>query len=276
MWAGWLAPQPLTRAKARQAHRDKSETFPMRGRDNIRWAVTRKQWDVFVFSFLHPYCGKERLPRTKKFRKFNERLHFSPKVKKCQLLNLQTRYRKVIVGSDQVWNYNLTDSDNSFLLDFVNNNKKKASYAASFGVKELESNKKGYYKQALSEFEYISVREEQGKQIVEELVDNNVQVVVDPTLLVSKQEWEELANECKFKYKNFIFVYQLGVSSGLLQYAKKLGKKHNLKVIMAPCPLGMPISGISMPTIGPIEWLWLIKNATYVVTEVSLAYLGVL
>src|SRR5699024_4312237 len=88
-----------------------------------------------------------------------------------------------------IWNYKLSGSDSTYLLDFVSDDQKKMSYASSFGLEEIEESKKNMYIECLSKITKMSVREESGAEIIDELIGYKPTVVLDPCLLLSKDEW---------------------------------------------------------------------------------------
>lgn len=140
------------------------------------------------------------------------------------------KYDAVLVGSDQVWTplslygkyYNLL-----FVPDYV----KKISYASSFGVSVIPKFQKKETALYLSRINYLSVREDKAKEIVE-LLGSNAEVVVDPTLLFSKEDWKsEIVNtpfDCKKKY---IFCYFLGTNMDCRSVANKLARETRLKIV---------------------------------------------
>lgn len=87
-----------------------------------------------------------------------------------------------------MWNYPLTNFDTTYLLDFITDNNKKVSYAASFGVKTIDDKYKETYAKLLSEFSSISVRESTGVSIVRELINKDVPMVADPVILLTSDE----------------------------------------------------------------------------------------
>ncbi len=175
-------------------------------------------------------------------------------------------YDKIIVGSDQVWNYNLTGDDMFYFLDFKSDNLKKFAYAASFGLSEIDNDHRKRIAPLIEEFDAISVREKTGADLVNQMTGKDVPVVVDPTLLFDKSRWAEYANK-KFEHKGYIFVYTVFNSKPLWEFAYKLSEK-----------TGLPIRTISYSKFhrhkakysffaGPDEWLSHIMNAEYVVTN---------
>jgi hypothetical protein len=208
-----------------------------------------------------------RWPRRKKFENFRQEIPMSEKVLKNSIHLLNDRYDLFVTGSDQVWNYDLTDFDQTYFLDFVKDHEKKGSYAASIGFDKMENQDiRMEYKRLLADFSFISVREQSAKSMISDLCKKNVEVVLDPTLLIDAEEWEKIAVEPQIKYK-YIFVYQLVPSGYLCQILKKLKKETGLKVVFAPFSLGNNCKGRWEFAAGPKEWIGLIKNAEYVVTD---------
>ena len=152
----------------------------------------------------------------KNFQFFNKKylnLYHSRNIKK---ISIGADY--FVVGSDQVWNPQWYDSDDLkrevFLLTFTES-EKKVCFSPSFGVEKLPSEWKEYFKKYLSDIKNISVREEAGAKIVKELTGKDASVLIDPTLMLSKEEWLEIAEmpeniDCDDKY---ILTYFLGEKS---------------------------------------------------------------
>ena len=102
----------------------------------------------------------------------------------------------IISGSDQLWNPYHTDS---FLLlkDF---DSKKYSYASSLGVTKIPLEKKSLYKEALASFTAISVREDSAVQPLEEVYSGEIKKVLDPTFLLTKQQWMNFAQKSRLDF----------------------------------------------------------------------------
>lgn len=112
---------------------------------------------------------------------------------------------------------------------FVPDNVPKFSYAASFGVSEIPKGQQKLYKTFLSRLNYISVRENAGQKIVKELTGRDAQVVADPVMLLTREQWDE---EIKFKRmydQPYIFAYFLGKSEENREQAKSLPSLQVLK-----------------------------------------------
>lgn len=121
-------------------------------------------------------------------------------------------FRTVAVGSDQVWNYRYTYADSVFMLSFVPDNIRRISISSSFACNTLPINYRPKYKKFLSRFDAISVREQNGISIVnEELeLDCKAEIILDPTLLLTRNEWLSLIPRSRFvKKRKYILLYML-------------------------------------------------------------------
>lgn len=140
-------------------------------------------------------------------------------------------YSVVVVGSDQVWTP-MSLPNGYFNLLFVNNTVPKVAYASSFGVSEIPRFQKKATGVYLDRFYRIGVREQRGKEIVEHLSHQKATVVADPTLLLSKEEWEEEIADARPKESEpYIFCYFLGNNQNTRKAANELKKKTGLKII---------------------------------------------
>lgn len=192
------------------------------------------------------------------FKKFNDKYInsvFDYEIK----LNLNDRYDYFIVGSDQVWN---TDLKNEF-LQFADRNKRVA-YAASFGVSEIKPDKVELVKKGLEGIDYISVRERAGAKIVKNLTGKDVPVLVDPTLLLTVEEWEKVMERpVWYRDEKYILVYFLSkLPDKIRNDIKDLAEKYKLKVIDL-----MDWKNIDYYCSPPSEFLYLIKNCSLMYTD---------
>lgn len=178
----------------------------------------------------------------------------------------QKYYDAYIVGSDQVWNYNLTGSDMTYLLDFASEEKGKYSYAASFGLSELQKHKE-VYKNNLNKFDAISVREEAGKKIVDEISNKKAIITLDPTFLLTKQEWQKLIRSNKKRNKKYVVLYQMQESDILLKYAINFAKQRDCELINLNPFFKDIFKTKTYIQGGPDEWLEFIQNSEAVITN---------
>lgn len=138
-----------------------------------------------------------------------------------------------ICGSDQVWNPTITNGlDYAYFLQFVSEKTKRVSYAASCGNSK-NINNKNIFVEYLNKFDSISVRETELKDyILNNKIDKDVSVVLDPTLLLSKDNWESLIGKDRIIKQKYIFTYC--VNNGTELYydtINYLAKKYDLKVV---------------------------------------------
>lgn len=145
-----------------------------------------------------------------------------------------------LVGSDQMWNPFLISP--SYLLGFVSRKsvKKKVSYATSFGVDNIPRKYQNLYRRYLSRFNAISVREPRAAELVKELSDRDSVVVLDPTLLLTPQEWRAFANQSTIRKLHhipmkYVLCYFIGSSeNNYLDTAKRIANREGAKIVLLP------------------------------------------
>lgn len=168
--------------------------------------------------------------------------HFSITKKYADLRSLElydwTDYKIAIAGSDQIWSPKYLHGDKAFMLSFIPDNIKKVSIASSFGTNRLPNDLIPKYKKYLSRFSYLTTREPNGKRIINELleIENNVEEILDPTLLLDSKQWLELLKikDKVSKSNNYLLLYYLNYSFESAPYifdvVKYLSKKYRLKI----------------------------------------------
>lgn len=173
-------------------------------------------------------------------------------------------YDYYIIGSDQVWNPDFARSYNINFGLFANSKSKVISYAASFGVNKIPDECKEIYKQGLRNISNISVREEAGAQIVKDLIGKEPLVVVDPTMLLTAEEWRRIETKPKnIEGKKYILTYFLGKISGKRKkFLDKIAKQNNLEIINM-----LKIKEEETCIAGPSGFLGYIDNSSIVFTD---------
>lgn len=207
-----------------------------------------------------------RMLRKANFKKFKEHIRMTPELNLIDLHSIEDQYDAFIAGSDQVWNDSITNFDPSYYLDFVKSSEKKMSYAASFGFTSIPNNLESKYKELLNDFSVFNMREKSGVKNIELLLDRPANLVLDPTMLLTKEEWDKVASS-SIKKDKYILVYQTTVSSFLINTVKKLAQSTGYKVICIPFPLGGFLKSKLELTAGPKQWIGLIRDAEIVVTD---------
>ncbi len=149
-------------------------------------------------------------------------------------------YDVVVVGSDQVWTP-LSLPNKFFNLLFVDDFVRKVAYASSFGVSDIPKFQQKRTGMFLDRFSQIGVRELRAKEIVDSLSKQTAQVVADPTLLLTREEWEKellddispstLVNKKRAELGGYIFCYFLGTNTDARKAALELKNKTGLKII---------------------------------------------
>ncbi len=181
-----------------------------------------------------------------------------------------------LTGSDQVWNDACAKMDPVFFLDFPGiGEKKKYSYAASFGFPQIPEGKREIYQKCLTGYCAYCVREDAGARILKDLLGVESMVCCDPTLLLTRQQWDEIAS-AGTEDSPYILVYYVTRTEKLLAAAAQLAKEKNCKVIALPCNMDIDVlrgnrekayGFDARPDASPEEFLRLFRDATYVLTN---------
>lgn len=201
--------------------------------------------------------------RQKRFYEFTN--HYATIIEPITCSSHKQAYKKLskkgikyfITGSDQVWNPYYEANEYQF-LSFAPKTQ-RLSFAASMGVDHIPEKLKWHFKKNLNDMKYISVREECAARIVEDLTGRIADVTLDPTLLLEKAEWERMIEKPKINLeKEYICTYFLGkVPAAVESFAEEKGLKvYSLNSLEE-----------DLFTISPSEFLYIIKNAKYVLTD---------
>lgn len=204
-------------------------------------------FERFYETYLH--IGKERYSTTE------------------QLINNPPIYDGYVVGSDQTWNPFVANSPEAFFLPFVKNKIKKGSYGPSLAVKSLSPSKEIEYREKLSDFSFLSCREQDGAKLLSCITEKEVKCVLDPTLLITGAEWEKYCTP-DMQIEPYILVYFLGEKIEHRKVVEKIRKFTNWKVIALPAAY-LEMGNVNYEKIwgGPTEFLTLIKNAALICTD---------
>lgn len=215
-------------------------------------------------------------PRFVRYRKFLKS-SISAKVWKSveELMSVFNEpYDVIMSGSDQVWNPTcggLVDKINPcYYLAFADSNKyKKVAYASSLGSYRFSEDEIQIVKPWFLEYSHLSTREQAGKEHLESFLGKDVKVVLDPTLLLEKEDWLKVAKPVrKLKNKKFVLVYYIDEIEECVSYARKIADKHGWDVaMMTNTAKRFPGVDINIPFCGPAEFLWNFENAQYICTN---------
>lgn len=172
-----------------------------------------------------------------------------------------------ISGSDQIWNSDINGRiEKPYYLSFVSDDKKKISFASSFGKTELKSDEKKENRTLLERYKWLSTREESGVEIIKKL-GLEADAILDPTFWLSVDQWDKLSENVKIP-KHYILVYQLHQNEKMDQYVKILENKYGMPCLRIDLYYHYIVKAgrhIVCPTPGQV--ITLIKNADYVVSD---------
>lgn len=176
-------------------------------------------------------------------------------------------YDIYIVGSDQVWNPGIYTSLKPYFLDFAPKGKRKVAYASSFGIGKLPENVKGTYRNFLRSFDAIGAREKSGVKIISDL-GLKAENVLDPTLLLNGDEWRKVNTQYNGLPERYVAVYELASSPYLRKVATEVSKSLGLPIVrICGSTKTDDKNAININDAGPAEFLSIIQNADFVVTD---------
>ena len=168
-------------------------------------------------------------------------------------------YKYCFVGSDQVWNPDFAGQDYYF-LNFVEP-QKRIAFAASIGYTELPDDVLKRYTEHWKQMRYISVREESAADIIEKATGKRPDVFLDPTLLLTRKEWDEVKKQPKCNLpKKYILCLFLGKMPEYIKEAYE--KAYDMELVI--------LNDKAFPDYyvqGPSEFVWLVQNAELVLTD---------
>lgn len=187
------------------------------------------------------------------------------------IIKAKLQYDTYIAGSDQIWNPVPADFDWSYYLTFVHEGR-KVSYAPSFGqlASKGDADTKKRMSEALKSFDVISVREQGAADNVKQLTGVEPQIVLDPTLLLRKEEWLNLVKDEKRLIEgDYIFFYTLFADPGRMNIVKRVSKVTGLPVVISNFSNQYDVFNLFKKCYdaGPLDFLTLIRDAKLVVVS---------
>lgn len=183
-----------------------------------------------------------------------------------------------IVASDTLWYYDaFIQQGYNFLLDFVDDNKKKISYATSFGntVKFFPDSEMPYARYLMKRFDHVSVRELEGVDICRERFDTEATQVMDPVFLCDANAYEVILDNAERRTtEEFMFSYMLDPTPQKAKHLQKLAKKLGCKLVTvtdrqtraAEREEILKDCGI-IPSASIEELVWHMKHAKFIITD---------
>lgn len=207
--------------------------------------------------------------RYKIFSKFlKENIHLTKRYDtEKELQDMPPDFDVYITGSDQVWNYDISANKiDAYTLNFGKGNIRKISYAASIGTESFDQQHEKEYISRIEKLDVVSVREKKAKDYLEKCIQKKIEVTLDPTLLMTADEWNQLIDLENKEKEKYIFSYMVAEDPEYYKVIEYLSEKTGLKVVHAS-KRNKGIKNIlrNAYTDGPIEFIKLIKNAEYVI-----------
>lgn len=180
-------------------------------------------------------------------------------------------YDGVLIGSDQIWPPDAAFG-NFTTLRFVPDSTNKISYATSLGVSSYPYYCRSSAAQFWKRINHLSVREEQGKRIIQDICNIPVEVVVDPTYLFTGNEWKELIPEEQIVAGDYILCYFLGATKEHKTLAREFADKRGMKLVSilsteSVSDIDLSYADEIITGRGPNDFINLIRNAKYVLTD---------
>jgi len=174
-----------------------------------------------------------------------------------------------VTGSDQTWNSVYNEGvDRGFFLDFLPENARRISFAASFGKTELEAAEIPETKRYISRYEGLSVRENSAKDILAGLGREDAVQIIDPTLQIRKEDWLQIASKRLIKPHYLILMLLYNEDNHATEYARKLADEKGLVLVKLSWELMKPrMVDVLMTHRSPADFLSLFYHADFVVTN---------
>lgn len=245
----------------------------------VRLAAKNRIIEFIKFSILNPIIyniiplfSKNMRIRNRKFDNFHKENTKLSKTYRTidSLYNKCDDYDAYIVGSDQVWNPGTGMNLEPYFLTFAPKGKRKISYASSFGVTSIAPAYKAKFCELLNNLDQISVRESAGVNIVKEVANKKAELVLDPTLLLNKEEWRSCSSGINLNKGKYVLIYEVHPSAKIQQLALDYALKNDLPVYRVGVRgmFNWKTEGITnLVDIGPADFVSLFENAEIIFTN---------
>lgn len=157
-------------------------------------------------------------------------MKISKKYRRDDIYKTNKKYVNFLLGSDLVWDLNITYGDTTYLFDFLEDDKVRFAYAASSGRDYIPDSQREIFTKCLKKFNYITVRESGMVSDIENISGCSVYNVCDPTLLIEGSEWKKFVNKdnCNGKY---VLLYFVDGHGNLSRIAKKYARENGLELL---------------------------------------------
>lgn len=226
---------------------------------------------------LHYQALKTRYERFEQFSRDHLRISAHRYLSAAELRQAQLPYDAILSGSDQIWNPKIFPNghfDPVFFGAF--SDRRKIAYAPSFGIPKVPEDMEQELRTYLDAFSHLSVRERQGQAIVTEVTGQTVPVVLDPTLLLTAEQWSAAASRHMVAQggrqaltpQGYILCYCINRPGALAPYIQEFARRSGLPVVQL-CGIRQKVHPKARCILdaGPAEFLELFENAAFVFTN---------
>ena len=177
-----------------------------------------------------------------------------------------SEYDRIIAGSDQIWNLEITGGDYKYFLEGIEP-RKKATYAASLGTDSFSAATEEKCLSLIDEIPFVNVREKNLKEYLEKkLPDKRTGLVLDPTQLIEADKWKKLAGDKPIRKKKYMLVHFPAEDAGTWESIRGIAKKKGLEVVFLTNQVKIKRGCRCIYAADPFEYLNLVRYADYVVT----------
>ena len=219
-----------------------------------------------------------RICRGRRFNSFNRKFIVFSSYELCNNVapkNLSDKYDYFICGSDQIWNarFDIVKEDIKNNLAFFAREEQRIAYAASFGTKDVAYGYENLFRDELKKFKSIGVREEEGKRLVNELCNRkDAKVVIDPTLLLTQEQWKRIEKKPKYIKEGERFIVSYVISDNnkkLNDCIYDISNQFNARIIILDVEFLADDRVLNQDFFCtmPNEFIWLISHAECVLTD---------
>ena len=185
------------------------------------------------------------------------------------LYSAKLDYDVYLTGSDQVWNPGIYSSVDPYFLGFAPQGSRRVAYAASFGVSSIPENARAYYSERLKQYDAIGVRENAAVALVRELSGCDARWVLDPTLLLSAEEWIKVASPVGVS-EPYILIYELTPCPDIRRVAESISAAEGWKMVRVCKSVAVEDKDGTIDNVvdaGPAEFINLFSRAAFIVTN---------
>lgn len=215
---------------------------------------------------------KEQLAlRSKKFEEFVSRYLTVTQRQYCDFFSLikaELDYDVYITGSDQIWNPTHHPCNPVYFLDFAPEGKRRVAFAPSVARREIHDEYKEEMSRLLNNMDFISVREDINVKTLTKLVpQKTVEHVLDPTFMLTPEQWDEMIEEPLFK-EPYIFCYLFGDLKYIREFVQYIREHTGYTMVSLPYNVReFDNDGMKIFNAGPSEFVNLVRNASMVITD---------